>query len=878
MLGEETPDALVIHAERIYEGVVGDPHRFGPVAADLVQQARQAGNPEALVRALRALAWARRAELAAAEAKRLLDQAARIARRHQLDEVLADVLSNRAAVNQERGRLTAAQQDLNTAFGLVPRGRATEPTFHQAILHQNIGRLKVAEASYVELLSRESTPRRIRVIAHNNLAMIAAQHGRYAHAARHVDEASQMAVEVGPALVAMLLETRAWVTTQSGRLTEGLRLFEEAFRAFEVARLPKGEHLVEYADALMELRLLPEASVAARSAAEVFRHSGVPLMGAEAELRVAQLAMRSGDLERAEAASRTAAASFARQGRGVWKAWAVLVKAEARFRTGTGTTADLRETRRVSRLLESLGTWSSAVDAYALAGRIAAGMGRDREAVEAFQRAADLSQGNTMLVRLRGHVAAAMAARLRRQDTVLLRHCRRGLNDLARHRAALPTAELRALASGHGAELGQVGLDAVVRAGTPRRVFEWLERTRAAALLTVEPPATPDIEEHLDALRAVHAESVAMGHRPERGLSIPPSLLSRQRAIEDRIRRATWHSRAEQSREASTAITTAALRTRLDGRILVEYGVLHDRLIAVVVEPRRSRLVELGPLGAVLDHMRALLFALRRLTQPRSKQSLDAARRSADHRIHKLKDLLVRPLRLRPDAELVVVPVGKLHSAPWSSLVDGPVSLAPSAYLWKRSCEAAGEGTGGRAVLVEGPHLPGASAEVSRLRQLYPHATVVQPPDSTAQAVLQLLDGADLVHLACHGWLRSDNPMFSSLVMSDGPLTVQELASRDVAPRRLVLASCQSGADVSYDGDEVLGFVSAVLARGTAGVVASVAAVPDVAAVDLMCGLHERLLKGRTLAHALYEAREGLDRDDPESFVNWCTFSAHGAA
>jgi CHAT domain-containing protein len=120
--------------------------------------------------------------------------------------------------------------------------------------------------------------------------------------------------------------------------------------------------------------------------------------------------------------------------------------------------------------------------------------------------------------------------------------------------------------------------------------------------------------------------------------------------------------------------------------------------------------------------------------------------------------------------------------------------------------------------------------------------------------------------------------MFSSLVMSDGPLTVQELASRGVAPRRLVLASCQSGADVSYDGDEVLGFVSAMLARGTAGVVASVAAVPDVAAVDLMCGLHERLLKGRTLAHALYEAREGLDRDDPESFVNWCTFSAHGAA
>jgi CHAT domain-containing protein len=181
-------------------------------------------------------------------------------------------------------------------------------------------------------------------------------------------------------------------------------------------------------------------------------------------------------------------------------------------------------------------------------------------------------------------------------------------------------------------------------------------------------------------------------------------------------------------------------------------------------------------------------------------------------------------------------------------------------------------------LLVEGPYLPGASVEIHRLGDLYPEATVVTPPDSTAVEVLRLLDGAGLVHLACHGWLRADNPLFSSLILSDGPLTVQELVSRGAAPHRLVFASCQSGADVTYAGDEVLGFVSALLARGTAGVVASVAPVPDVAAVDLMCALHERLIAGRTLAHALYEARAGLDRTDPGAYVNWCTFSAHGAA
>jgi len=858
--------------------VVADPRRFHTVAAELVGQARHAGHPEALVLALRALAWAERARLADADAKRLLDEAARIARRHRLDHALADVLTSRAAVNQELGRLSAAQRDLDTAAGLVTPDRRAEVAFQQAVLHQNIGRLADAAASYRDLLAAAATPERIRVIAGNNLAIIDAQYGRHAEALKRLDDAGPRALEVGPALVAMVLETRAWVTVNSGRLVEGLRLFEAAGDAHRAADLPMGEHYVEYADALMDLRLIPEASVAARSAAEVFRLSAVPLMGAEAELRVAQLAMLSGDLTAAEAASTAAAESFGRQGRGVWRARAVLVRTEARLQAGAGTAADLREARRVSRVLESLGTWSAAVQAYVVAGRIAASLGRTSDAVAALQRAADLARGSPVLVRLRGHVAAALAGRLRRRDGVVLEHCRRGLDDLARHRAALPSVELRALASGHGAELGQLGLEVVVRGGTPRRVFEWLERTRAAALLSVEPPATADMEEDLGSLRAVHAELEAVAQQADRGIAAPRSLVARQVMIENRIRRATWHRRAQNHR-ATAATTLARLRELLAGRVMVEYGILREQLVAVVVERRRSRVVALGSTDAVLDQVRALLFALRRLTQERPQSSLDAARLSAELRVQRLKELLIGPLRLSPDAELVVVPVGQLHGIPWSALADGPVSLAPSARFWSRSREAAERDDGnGSAVLVAGPHLPGATTEVHRLRRLYPHAVVMTPPASTTEAALRLLDGADLVHLACHGWLRSDNPMFSSLVLSDGPLTVQELAARGVAPRRLVLASCQSGTEVSYAGDEVLGFVSALLARGTAGVVASIAAVPDVAAVDLMCGLHEQLIKGRTLAQALYEARQGLNRDDPGAFVNWCTFSAHGAA
>jgi tetratricopeptide (TPR) repeat protein len=787
------------------------------------------------------------------------------------------VLMSRAAVNQELGRLGAAQRDLDAAGSIVAPARAVELAFQQAVLHQNIGRLTRAAATYRDLLARSDTPERTRVIAANNLAMIEAEHGGHADALRRLDEAGRRAAIVGPALVAMVAETRAWVTVQAGRLAEGLRLFHEAARAFEAAGLPLGEHYVEYADALMDLRLIPEAMIVARSAAEEFRLNGVPLMGAEAELRVAQLAMLSGNPAEAESAAGAAVTSFDRQGRGAWKARAILVKADARLQAGVATAADLRDTRRVCRTLEAAGTWSAAVQAYDVAGRIAASLGRTSEAIDSLQRAAELARGSPVLVRMRGRVAAAMASRMLHLDADVVTHCRRGLNDLARHRRALPSMELRALASGHGAELGQFGLEVVVRDGAPRRVFEWMERTRAAALLAVEPFDAADIEEDLQELRAVHTELVGLSQQQDRGVA-PEMLLAKQVMIETRIRRATWHRRHGGGRAAATT-ESASLRVLVAGRVLVEYGLLDDRLIAVVVEPRRGRVVALGPVGAVIDQVRALSFALRRMTQARPESSMAAARLSADLRLEKLKELLIRPLRVPFDTELVVVPVGDLHGIPWSALHDGPVSLAPSARFWARTHEAAVHHGSRRAVvLVEGPYLSGAKAEVRRLRQLYPRATVIYPPASTANAVLRLVDGADLVHLACHGWLRSDNPLFSSLVLSDGPLTVQELVTRGVAPHRLVLAACQSGADVIYAGDEVLGFVSAMLARGTAGIIASAAAVPDVAAAELMYSLHQHLVGGRTLAHALFEAREALDRDHPAAYVNWCTFNAHGAA
>ena len=502
----EPPDDLVIRARRVHDDVAADPDRFRHVAQALVSEARTARQPEAVALALRALAWSERARLDDRSAIRLLDEACQIARRHQLDHTLAELLMSHAAVSQELGRMALARRDLRAAAALVTGPGIAALDFQQAVLLQNVGRLADAASIYHRVLSDPAAGRGLRVKCANNLALIESQQGRYGAALQRLDEARSAAAEIGPALLAAITESQAEVTVQSGRFAAGLALFEKASQEFQAAGLPRGEHFVEYADALMDLRLLPEAARAARAAVQELSSAGVPLMAAEAQLRVAQLALLTGDPAEAASAAVAAADAFGRQTRPAWRSRALLAEVEARLSSGAAGPADLALARAAASRLADLGATSAAVQGFLVTGRLAADLGRRRPAVAALTRAGSLARRASILVRLRGRLASALVARLRHDDRETLAHCQRGLRDLARHRRNLPSVELRALASGHGAELGRIGLDVVLRDGSPARALNWMERSRAAALLAVEPPRFEEISADLRALRAVHTE------------------------------------------------------------------------------------------------------------------------------------------------------------------------------------------------------------------------------------------------------------------------------------------------------------------------------------------------------------------------------------
>jgi tetratricopeptide (TPR) repeat protein len=872
-MGDEPRSNLLIRADACYQGVVADTARFGPQASALVAEARAAGDSEALVAALRAEAWYARIRLAHERAIGLLNEAARIARRRGFESRLGDVLLTRGAVHHEMGKLTAAHRDLHAAENLVGSAARFELLMQQAVLLQNMGRLAEAAREYRKGLADTACPPEVRWKMANNLGFIEAQCGHLPAALAHMDEAAANAEKVGPAVQAWVSEGRAWVTVQAGRLSEGIRLFNEAGGLWEDAGLSLAEFHMEYADVLVDLRLVPEALREAQRAFAMFDKEGVSLMAAETQLRLARLALLDGDANAALTIASEAAHRLRMQQRRSWAARADLVVADARLQQDLAGPQDLTIARRAAAALERAHLTTVGVEAHLTAGRIASRLHRQRVAVDSYERAYRMSRGGSLLVRLRGHAAATLAAEVRSDDRKVRRYAQAALEDLDRHRASLASQELRALASGYGVEVGRLGLEAAVRQGDPGRVLAWMERTRAAALAAVDDaPEAEGVAEELGALRAVQAE--LREARRETGTE-PASLLTRQGRLEQRLRRLTWGQGRSGPGQSGTW-SSADMRRRLDGRVLVEYDVLDDEVIAAVLEPRRSRLVRLGQASDVGTEVDALLFALRRLTRHTAEGLLASARSSAQLCLTRLHDLLVRPLTLDRDARVVIVPVGVLQRIPWGALHSGPVSVAPSASLWARTADSVPSRSA--TALIAGPELQGAAEEIEALQRVHPDATVLVPPVSTVDAVATSLSGSDLAHLACHGTVRADNPLFSSLLCSDGSLTVHELDLRGLAPRRIVLAACQSGTETTFAGNETLGFVSALLARGTAGLVASGVVVPDRDVVPLMCGLHEQLVRGHTLSDALHEARAGIDRHDPRMFVGWCAFNAFGAA
>ncbi|WP_433239928.1 CHAT domain-containing protein [Streptosporangium sp. CA-135522] len=669
------------------------------------------------------------------------------------------------------------------------------------------------------------------------------------------------------------VESRGLAAFRSGDIPAALRLLDEAARRYAALGTPMFMLNIRRCEVLMAVGLAREALDEADAATDMLESiGGQSTRKAELLLAAARAANAAGDAETAVARATAATRLFSSQRREWWGAHARLVLVEARLAGGRLSRRLVGEAAAVAARLSELGS-PSAVEASLLAGRAALALGWATDAERHLVAAARGRFRGPAFARAGGWVAQALRAETAGSTRKVLDACRRGLDLLDEHQMTLGASELRARATAQGAELAALAQRASLRSGSPRRLLVWSERWRATVLAAppTRPPADPVLLRDITAFREITSRAEAA-----RSAGAPvPALERERRRLEREIRARTLHIRG-QERSDNRRLDVRRLLDLLGNGRLVEIVAVDGDLHVLLCGGGRVRRFPAGRLADAVteaDHVRA---GLRRLAHPEATDRLAILEAGG----RRLEEILLGPaVRQLGTGPVVVVPPGRLHGVPWAllpALRERAFSVSPSASSWLRAREIEPP-LGGRFVLVRGPGLATGGAEVPRLAGQYGKATVLENGAASVPAVLEAIDGGLLAHIAAHGTFRADNPMFSSLRMDDGPLTVHDFERLRRSPHQIILSSCDSGRLASVGADELLGLATALLPLGTAGIVASCVPVNDEAVVPLMLALHERMRAGRTMAGALLDARRTMPHDAAHQATGWA-FSAIGAA
>jgi tetratricopeptide (TPR) repeat protein len=833
-----------------------DPKRARALAEQALDLARHESDDPAASIAERALGLAARGEHDLDGSLAHLRRAVRIAEHHGLAELAAEARISLGGTLALNGGHAAALRQLERAMPALSGLALAKLQMQRATILMMQDRYDEALEGWRRALPelRRAGDLTSQATLLGNRGLVHSYQGDMAAAERDLVEAERLHTALGEERAAAdIRQNLGFIAARRGDVPTALTWFDRADAWFRTQGFVDAIGLRDRCEALLAARLVDEARELAEEAVRELERVHIATALAEARLMLAEAALLDGDPATAREAAQQARRGFVRQRRTPYALLARYAELRAARLGGGHTPAMLAAAKRTADALDETGWAVEALDARLMAGSLALELGRPGVARRELGRAARV-RGGPVAQRSRAWHARALLRLTDGDRRGAEAAVRAGLHALDVHRAALGASDLRAHASGHAAELARLGVRLTLQDADPRRMLAWAERWRAGALhlRPMRPPEDIQLAADLTALRAVMVEidRAALEGRNT------AALLRRQQALETSVRSRARHATGLGLAPAGAPADVHELARALGERALLEYVQLDGELHAVTLVAGQCRLHRLGPPDEVSLELEYIRFALRRLTTgPGSAASHATALRALDHAGRRLDELLMTSLRDQiGDRPLVVIPTGTLHAVPWATLpgcARRPVTVAPSATIWCRLASAPRVARPRRVVLVAGPGLPDALREVEQLRAEYPDAECLTGADATVAAVTAALQRADLAHLAAHGRFRADNPLLSSLALTDGPLTVYDLEALARVPDGLVLSACDAGLSEIRAGDELMGLAAALFSLGARTLVAAVATIPDGETRPIALALHQSLRAGQSPARAL---------------------------
>jgi len=829
-------------------------------------------------------------------------------------------------VLNELGRHSAALQAGQAVLDALEKQDepGTQARFLAALAHQNrgvcyetTGRYEDALMAYAaaeSLFAALQMTERIGDVS-NNRGIVLTHLGRVSEALQAFESAARIWAEAGLTLLhAQTLSNIGEAHLALGNYTRSLEAFEQARRLFDPldALADKRILLRKTADAYLALNLYPEALTVYREVNDLLKDAGMAdhharaLWGMGATL-IAQAQFEEATLVLAEAAALFAAAdntpmlcsvmleqaalqnaqgdrvtalqtahqALARVGGEAWpvqRIYACMRLADLLLPDTTAAEPYLLDAQRLS---SSLNLPAVSYRLRSRFGRLRSLQGRDQEAQAYLESAA------AQIEMLRGNLAqeAIRASYLRDkttiyEDLIQLYLARSDAKSIRQAFAVAERAKSRTL------------VDLLTGVIIPQQIPSD-DPALATRLQTLQADLSATYNKFLDTSAGsgdtTLSELQARANRLEQGIS-----LLRLRAT----------GRLTAPDPFAVPLPLDSLQAQLPADLtLLAYHIVGDEIVAfvhwrgevqVVRHLSRTDVVQnlLQRLSAQWDRFRAgRAFAQRHMS---------VLEKSAQRVLAALYAELVAPLESQlkqftssaedTPARLAIVPHGVLHQVPFHALYDGQqylldrfeIAYAPSVTVLAL-CQQRRKREPKRGLVVglADALIPAVNAEAQAVAQQLTDANAYADALIGEQAQLAAFNvaasGCDILHLACHGLFRADNPMFSALKLHDGWLTAADVMQLDLENTLVTLSACESGRGTVILGDEVIGLPRAFLGAGASTVLVSLWLVQDETTVALMTHWYQGLRERVGRAAALRAAQQALKERYPHPYY-WAPF------
>ena len=663
----------------------------------------------------------------------------------------------------------------------------------------------------------------------------------------------------------------------------------------------------ELADAYLELNLVPEAAAIYERVIPIFSDLGMQTEHARALAYYARARILLGQFDDARQMLVDARNSYEGAGNVVGKAMVALIEAQAYY-----SQRDYQATASAAAETESsfaeVNAWGRLLIARWLQGEAARAQGKLREAERLLNTALrDAEQWSALPVIQHCNTSLGLLAEALGDPSGAEAAFKRAIASIEEVRAPLPAEEFRTAFMANKLIPYTEMVRLCLAEGNPSRVAEalgYVERARSRALMDMlggAMPASPkprdgfeaELFTRLEMLREELNWFYSQINLPDSDIYSRGAEMMTEFYTDVREREAAISEITLQLQQRNVAISTQAepfdittLKNDLGAETaLVEYFSLDGMLLAFVVTEEGIEIVRLPAaeedVEAALRQFHFQLGALRHSAASLQDYLSELAAR-ARHHLCRLYDMLMKPIEVHLGTRrLVVVPHRVLHYVPFHALYDGSsyvierreVCCVPSAAILHH-CLAAPRRPIEYATLlgISDERNPRVREEVLALAPLFPEAMTLLDDQASRASLSEHSTTSHLLHLASHGNFRLDNPLFSSLQLADGWLTVRDVYHLNLKSCELVtLSACETGVNALAPGDEWIGLARGFFSAGAPALLVSQWIVDDEATARLMIDFYSRLKSGDGPAAALRYAQCQMLGEKPHPYF-WAPF------